>query len=59
MTITRIGATKKYAENWQQVFGGRKGKAATATTEKKTASKKKATPKSTKTKAAGKKSTKG
>jgi hypothetical protein len=50
VSITRIGSTKKYADNWQAAFGGRKKsgtkkrstskKAATA--KRKTAPKKKA-----------------
>jgi hypothetical protein len=28
MTITRIGTTQKYAENWEQIFGGGTKKAA-------------------------------
>ena len=23
MSITRLGATKKYADNWEEIFGGR------------------------------------
>jgi hypothetical protein len=27
MTIKRLGATKKYADNWESIFGGGKKKA--------------------------------
>ena len=58
VTILRVGATKKYTENWQQVFGGKKAKATAAAPDKKSTSKKKAAPKSTKAKGAAKKSAK-
>ena len=59
MTILRVGATKKYAENWQQVFGGKKAKATATALDKKSTSKTKAAPKSTKAKGTSKRSAKG
>ena len=29
MTITRIGATKQYSDNWENIFGGTNGRSAT------------------------------
>jgi hypothetical protein len=26
MSVTRVGATKKFADNWEHIFGGRKKK---------------------------------
>jgi len=28
MSVVRVGATKKFADNWEAIFGGRKAKAA-------------------------------
>jgi hypothetical protein len=57
MTITRIGATKNYANNWEAIFGGgtkKKVSKATAKTKsaKKKSTKKKAAKKSKAAKAA-------
>ena len=42
MTIVRIGASKKYSDNWQAAFGGKRSvkAAATASRSKKSAAKK-------------------
>jgi hypothetical protein len=29
MTITRVGATKQYSDNWENIFGGSNGRSAT------------------------------
>jgi hypothetical protein len=29
MTITRVGATKQYSDNWENIFGGSNGRPAT------------------------------
>ncbi len=46
MSIVRVGTTKKYADGWDAIFGGRKGSGAKAkaggkTTKKRTARRKK------------------
>jgi hypothetical protein len=54
MSIVRSGATKKYADNWEDIFGGKRSgkKSATATpAKKKSAGKKSAKKKVAKTKA--------
>ncbi|HEX2474511.1 MAG TPA: hypothetical protein VHK01_07195 [Lacipirellulaceae bacterium] len=28
MTITRVGATKQYSDNWENIFGGANGRSA-------------------------------
>ena len=28
MSVTRVGATKQYSDNWDNIFGGRNGRAA-------------------------------
>jgi hypothetical protein len=28
MTITRVGATKQYSDNWENIFGGTNGRSA-------------------------------
>jgi hypothetical protein len=28
MTITRLGATKQYSDNWENIFGGSNGRSA-------------------------------
>ena len=28
MTITRVGATKQYSDNWENIFGGGNGRSA-------------------------------
>lgn len=39
MSVTRVGATKKFADNWEQIFGGKKrpvgGKSANKSPKKK------------------------
>ena len=43
MSVTRVGATKKFADNWEKIFGGRKkaaGSKPTGKTAKKSAKKK-------------------
>jgi hypothetical protein len=40
MSITRLGATKQYAENWEEIFGRRKKTAAKMTARTKSAKKK-------------------
>jgi hypothetical protein len=42
MSVVRVGATKKFADNWENIFGGRKkaaGKSAPKTAKKKVAAK--------------------
>jgi hypothetical protein len=44
MSVVRVGATKKFADNWEAIFGGRKAKSAAKpkSAKKKSAAKKKA-----------------
>jgi hypothetical protein len=42
VTIVRVGSNQKYAEGWDQVFGGKKGKKKAAKPAPKKAAKKKA-----------------
>jgi hypothetical protein len=39
MSVTRVGTTKKFADNWDKIFGGKK-KLASATATKKSTKKK-------------------
>jgi hypothetical protein len=45
MSVTRVGTTKKFADNWDKIFGGKKKKSSAPTTKKST--KKKANSKTT------------
>jgi hypothetical protein len=29
--VTRVGATKQYSDNWDKIFGGKRGRSASAT----------------------------
>jgi hypothetical protein len=46
MTVTRVGATKQYSDNWENIFGGGNGRSAikkrTVTSASRTAKKKSA-----------------
>jgi hypothetical protein len=59
MTITRLGATRKYADNWEHIFGGKRrsatGSSATKAKGKKSAKKKVAARKAKSAKSATKK----
>ncbi len=45
MSVVRVGTTKKFADNWDNIFGGKKKKTSTPT--KKKPAKKKPTSKAT------------
>lgn len=44
MTVTRVGATKQYSDNWENIFGGngRSGKSTSANQSRQPANKKSA-----------------
>ncbi len=54
VTITRVGASKKYAQNWAQAFGGKKSKSAGTESTKKQEKKKSGAAKSPKAKGSAK-----
>ena len=35
MSVIRVGTTKKFADNWEHIFGGKKSKSATKKSPKK------------------------
>lgn len=39
MSVTRVGTNKKYSDNWDNIFSGRKGKSTVVTTPVKAAKK--------------------
>jgi hypothetical protein len=39
MSVTRVGATKKFADNWEHIFGGRKSKSSATAKPAKSAAK--------------------
>ena len=53
MSVTRVGATKQYSDNWENIFGGRNGRSSAAKKQPRSA-----TSKSTKKKSAKSKSRK-
>jgi hypothetical protein len=53
MSITRLGATKQYSDNWENIFGGRRSSATSKSAVAKKSAKKKS-PKKSKAKAAKK-----
>lgn len=58
MSVTRVGSTQQFADNWENIFGGSK-KATKKTSKAGSSNSKKAAKKSSKTKATAKKKATG